>query len=197
MIERALISVYDKSGIEELVAALGGLGVEIVSSGGTARRIREMGYEELVEVSDYTGHPESPGGLVKTLHPKVHGGLLLDRNDEAHAEWMNENGVKPIDLVVSNLYPFEEAVERGADLETAAENIDIGGPSMVRSAAKAALLYDSVLIVTEPAQYPEVIRALKENEGDFTTEMRRRYALKAFRRTKEYDSAIVSYLGEN
>lgn len=197
MIERALISVYDKNGLEELVATLGALGVEIVSSGGTSRRIREMGYESLVEVSDYTGHPESPGGLVKTLHPKVHGGLLLDRNDEAHAAWMSENGVKPIDLVVSNLYPFEEAVAGGANLETAAENIDIGGPSMVRSAAKAALLYDSVLIVTEPAQYPEVIRALKENEGDFTTGMRRRYALKAFRRTEEYDSAIVSYLEEN
>jgi len=189
--------VYDKSGLEELVAALGSLGVEIVSSGGTARRIRELGYEELVEVSDYTGHPESPGGLVKTLHPKVHGGLLLNRKDEAHAAWMNENGVNPIDLVVSNLYPFEEAVAGGADLETAAENIDIGGPSMVRSAAKAALLYDSVLIVTAPAQYPEVIRALKENEGDFTTELRRRYALKAFRRTRGYDSAIVSYLEEN
>lgn len=197
MVERALISVYDKGGLEELVAALGGLGVEIVSSGGTARRIREMGYESLVEVSDYTGHPESPGGLVKTLHPKVHGGLLLDRNDEAHAAWMSENGVKPIDMVVSNLYPFEEAVAGGADLETAAENIDIGGPSMVRSAAKAALLYDSVLVVTEPAQYPEVIKALKENEGEITTEMRRRYALKAFRRTKGYDSAIVSYLEEN
>ena len=192
-----MISVYDKSGLEELVAALENLGVEIVSSGGTARRIREMGYEGLVEVSDYTGHPESPGGLVKTLHPKVHGGLLLDRNDEAHAAWMNENEVKPIDLVVSNLYPFEEAVAGGADLKKAAENIDIGGPSMVRSAAKAALLHDSVLIVTEPAQYPEVIKTLKENEGDFTTEMRRRYALKAFRRTKEYDSAIVSYLEEN
>ena len=197
MIERALISVYDKSGLEEFVAALGDLGVEIVSSGGTARKIREMGYEGLVEVSDYTGHPESPGGLVKTLHPKVHGGLLLDRNDEAHAAWMNENGVKPIDLVVSTLYPFEEAVGGGADLETAAENIDIGGPSMVRSAAKAALLYDSVLVVTEPDQYPEVVRALKENEGNFTTEMRRRYALKAFRRTKEYDSAIVNYLEEH
>ncbi len=197
MIERALISVYDKSGLEGLVAALGGLGVEIVSSGGTARRIREIGYESLVEVSDYTGHPESPGGLVKTLHPKVHGGLLLDRNDRVHAAWMNENGVKPIDLVVSNLYPFEEAVAGGADLETAAENIDIGGPSMVRSAAKAALLYDSVLVVTGPGQYPEVIRTLKENEGDFTAEMRRRYALKAFRRTKEYDSAIVSYMEEN
>ena len=197
MIERALISVYDKSGLEDIVAALGSLGIEIVSSGGTARQIREMEYQKLVEVSDYTGHPESPGGLVKTLHPKVHGGLLLDRDDEAHAAWMNENGVKLIDLVVSNLYPFEEAVAGGDDLETAAENIDIGGPSMVRSAAKAALLYDSVLIVTEPAQYPEVIRALKENEGNFTTEMRRRYALKAFRRTKGYDSAIVSYLEEN
>jgi len=192
-----LISVYDKSGLEDIVAALGSLGIEIVSSGGTARQIREMEYQKLVEVSDYTGHPESPGGLVKTLHPKVHGGLLLDRDDEAHAAWMNENGVKLIDLVVSNLYPFEEAVAGGDDLETAAENIDIGGPSMVRSAAKAALLYDSVLIVTEPAQYPEVIRALKENEGNFTTEMRRRYALKAFRRTKGYDSAIVSYLEEN
>ncbi len=197
MIKRVLISVYDKNALEELVAALGELGVEIVSSGGTARRIREMGYRGLVEVSDYTGHPESPGGLVKTLHPKVHGGLLLDRNDEAHVAWMNENGVKQIDIVVSNLYPFEEAVARGADLETAAENIDIGGPSMVRSAAKAALLYDSVLIVTESAQYPEVIKTLKENEGEITTEMRRRYALKAFRRTKEYDSAIVNYLEEN
>jgi phosphoribosylaminoimidazolecarboxamide formyltransferase/IMP cyclohydrolase len=197
LIERALISVYDKSGLEELVAILRGLGVELVSSGGTARRIREMEYQRLVEVSDYTGHPESPGGLVKTLHPKVHGGLLLDRNDEAHATWMNENGVKPIDMVVSNLYPFEKVVAGGTDLETATENIDIGGPSMVRSAAKAALLYDSVLIVTEPAQYPEVIRTLKENEGDFTTDMRRRYALKAFRRTKEYDSAIVNYLEEN
>ena len=197
MIERVLISVYDKSALEELVATLGELGVEIVSSGGTARRIREMGYTGLVEVSDYTGHPESPGGLVKTLHPKVHGGLLLDRNDDAHAAWMNENGVKSIDIVVSNLYPFEKAVAGGADLETAAENIDIGGPSMVRSAAKAALLYDSVLIVTESAQYPEVIKSLKENEGEITTEMRRRYALKAFRRTKEYDSAIVNYLEEN
>ncbi len=196
MIERALISVYNKSGLEELVATLKGFGVEIVSSGGTARRIREMGYEALVEVSDYTGHPESPGGLVKTLHPKVHGGLLLDRNDEAHAAWMNENGVKPIDIVVSNLYPFEEVVAGGADLETAAENIDIGGPSMVRSAAKAALLYDSILIVTEPAQYQEIIRTLNDNNGDIATEMRRRYALKAFRRTKEYDSAIVSYLEE-
>ena len=194
MIERALISVYDKSGLEELVKALGVYGVEIVSSGGTARRIRELGYGKLVEVSEYTGHPESPGGLVKTLHPKVHGGLLLNRDDPAHRKWMEENGVKPIDMVVSNLYPFEKVVEGGANLETAAENIDIGGPSMIRSAAKAALLYDSVLIVTELSQYPEVIEILKGNNGEFTTELRRKYAVKAFNRTKEYDSTITSYL---
>ncbi len=194
MIKRALISVYDKSGLNELVEALGDLGVEIVSSGGTARRIRELGYRRLVEVSDYTGHPESPGGLVKTLHPKIHGGLLLNRRDPAHRKWMEENGVKPIDVVVCNLYPFEKVVEGGVDLETAAENIDIGGPSMVRSAAKAALLYDSVLAVTEPPQYPEVVETLRENEGEPTTDLRMRYALKAFKRTAEYDSAIVSYL---
>lgn len=194
MIKRALISVYDKSGLQELVEALGEYGVEIVSSGGTARRIRELGYRKLVEVSDYTGHPESPGGLVKTLHPKVHGGLLLNREDKTHAKWMDENNVKPIDLVVSNLYPFEKVVEGGADLETAAENIDIGGPSMTRSAAKAALLYDRVAIVTDPAQYTEVIKTLRENDGELTTELRRRLAEKAFKRTEGYDSAIVSYL---
>ncbi|MDH5791500.1 MAG: IMP cyclohydrolase [Candidatus Bathyarchaeota archaeon] len=194
IIKRALISVYDKSGLDGLVEALGEFGVEIVSSGGTARRIRELGYGRLTEVSDYTGHPESPGGLVKTLHPKIHGGLLLNRGDPAHRRWMEENGVEPIDVVVCNLYPFERVVEAGADLETAAENIDIGGPSMVRSAAKAALLYDSVLVVTEPAQYLEVIGTLRENDGEPTTDLRRKYALKAFKRTAGYDSAIVSYL---
>ncbi len=194
MIKRALISVYDKSGLQELVEALGEYGVEIVSSGGTARRIRELGYGKLVEVSDYTGHPESPGGLVKTLHPKVHGGLLLNREDPSHVKWMDENIVKPIDIVVSNLYPFEKVVEGGADLKTAAENIDIGGPSMTRSAAKAALLYDRVAIVTDPAQYPEVIKTLRENDGELTTELRRSLADKAFKRTEGYDSAIVSYL---
>lgn len=194
MIKRALISVYDKNGLEELVEALGEYGVEIVSSGGTARRIRELGYGKLVEVSDYTGHPESPGGLVKTLHPKVHGGLLLNREDPSHVKWMDENNVKPIDIVVSNLYPFEKVVEGGADLETAAENIDIGGPSMTRSAAKAALLYDRVAIITDPAQYPEVIKTLRENEGELTTELRRSLAEKAFKRTEGYDSAIVTYL---
>ena len=197
MIERALISVYDKSGLEELAAALAGYGVEIISSGGTARRIREIGYDRLVKVSDYTGHPESPGGLVKTLHPKVHGGLLLDSDRHDHRRWMEENGVKSIDLVVCNLYPFEEVVAGGADLIKAGDNIDIGGPAMTRSAAKAALLYDRVCIVTDPAQYPEVVETLKGNGGELTTELRRRYALLAFKRTAGYDSAIVSYLEEN
>lgn len=197
LIERALISVYDKTGLEALIGTFGNFGVKIISSGGTARRIREIGYQDLVEVSDYTGHPESPGGLVKTLHPKIHGGLLLNRNFETHASWMEENGVKDINVVVSNLYPFEKVVAEGADLKTAAENIDIGGPSLIRSAAKASLLYDSVLIVIKPAQYPEVIRTLKEKNGEITTEMKRRYALEAFKRTKVYDSAILQYLEEN
>ena len=197
MIERALISVYDKSGLEELAAALARYGVEIISSGGTARRIREIGYDRLVEVSDYTGHPESPGGLVKTLHPKVHGGLLLDSDRPDHRRWMEENGVKPIDMVVCNLYPFEEVVAGGADLIKASDNIDIGGPAMTRSAAKAALLYDRVCIVTDPAQYPEVVETLRNNGGELTTELRRRYAHLAFKRTAGYDSAIVSYLEEN
>ncbi|MFH2111674.1 MAG: IMP cyclohydrolase [Candidatus Bathyarchaeota archaeon] len=196
MIKRALVSVYDKSGLEELVETLRAYDVEIISSGGTARRIKELGYKRLVEVSDYTGHPESPGGLVKTLHPKVHGGLLMDWDDPEHRRWMEENGVKPIDLVVVNLYPFEEVVAGGADLETAGHNIDIGGPAMVRSAAKASILYDRTCIVTDPAQYSEVIKMLKKHKGALTTELRRRYALEAFKRTAAYDKAIVGYLEE-
>lgn len=196
MIKRALISVYDKSGLEALVEALGGYGVEIISSGGTARRIREIGYEKLVEVSDYTGHPESPGGLVKTLHPKVHGGLLLNVANPEHKKWMDENDVKSIDLLVSSLYPFEKVVTGDVDLKKASDNIDIGGPTMTRTAAKAALLYDRACIVTDVAQYLEIIKTLKENDGEFTTELRKRYALQAFKRTAGYDKSIVEYLEE-
>ena len=196
MIKRALISVYDKAELESLVEALGKYGVEIISSGGTARKIRELGYDKLVEVSEYTGHPESPGGLVKTLHPKVHGGLLLDILNPEHKKWMDENGVKPIDLLVSSLYPFEKVVAEGADLKKASDNIDIGGPTMTRTAAKASLLYDRACIVTGVEQYPEIIRTLEENDGEFTTELRRRYALQAFKRTAGYDKAIVDYLEE-
>jgi phosphoribosylaminoimidazolecarboxamide formyltransferase/IMP cyclohydrolase len=196
VIEQAIISVYDKQGLELLVQALSKYGVKIISSGGTAKKIKEIGYKDLVEVSDYTGHPESPGGLVKTLHPKVHGGLLLDRDDPEHAKWMKENSIEPIDLVVVNLYPFEKVVAGGADLMTAGHNIDIGGPTMTRSAAKASLLYDKTCIVSDPAQYPEVVKTLKENSGELTTELRRRYALQAFKRTAGYDAAIVDFLEE-
>ena len=196
MIERALISVYDKSGLGELVEALGAYNVEIISSGGTAKRIGELGYGKLVEVSDYTGFPESPGGLVKTLHPKVHGGLLMDVGDPGHRRWMQENGVKPIDLVVVNLYPFEEVVARGAGLLEAGHNIDIGGPTMVRSAAKASLLYGRTCVVTDSAQYSEVIEVLRKNQGELTAGLRRRFALEAFKRTAAYDKAIVGYLEE-
>lgn len=197
MIKRALISVYDKNELESLVEALGKYDVEIISSGGTARAIKKMGYEKLVEVSDYTGHPESPGGLVKTLHPKVHGGLLLDIADPAHKKWMDENNIKPIDLLVSSLYPFEKVVADGADLKKASDNIDIGGPTMTRTAAKASLLYDRACIVTSVNQYPEIIKTLEENEGELTTELRKRYALEAFKRTAGYDKAIVEYMEEN
>jgi phosphoribosylaminoimidazolecarboxamide formyltransferase/IMP cyclohydrolase len=194
MIKRAIISVYDKSNLEDLIEALGKYRVEIISSGGTANRIREIGCENLVDVSKYTGYPESPDGLVKTLHPKIHGGLLLDRNNPEHKEWMKENDIEPIDLVVCNLYPFEEVILKGANLEKACHNIDIGGPTMTRSAAKAGLLYDNVCIVTSKNQYPELIRELEQNRGAITTKLRRKYALEAFKKTRDYEKAIVSFL---
>ncbi len=196
MIKRAIISVYDKSGLDNLVKVLDEFNFQIISSGGTARRIREIGFSKLTEVSEYTGYPESPGGLVKTLHPKIHGGILLNRDNLNHRRWMHDNGVQPIDLVVVNLYPFEKVVAEGADLITAVNNIDIGGPTMIRSTAKACILYDKTCIVTDPSQYNEIIKTLRENAGEFTTELRKEYALDAFKRTKEYEAAIVEYLEE-
>ena len=192
-INRALVSTSDKTGIVEFAKGLAAFGVEMLSTGGTARALADAGVP-VRPISDYTGWPEMLDGRVRTLHPKVHGGLLLNREDQAHMKWMDDNNVKPIDIVISNLYPFEKVVEGGTDLETAAENIDIGGPSMTRSAAKAALLYDRVAIITDPAQYPEVIKTLRENNGELTTVLRRRLAEKAFKRTEGYDSAIVAYL---
>jgi len=195
MIERALISVSDKTGLDGLVEELSRLDVEIVASSGTAARIKELGYRNVKEVSEYTGYPESPGGLLKTLHPKIHGGLLLNRDDSEHREYMERHGIRPFDLVVVNLYPFEDAVERGVGLRKAAENIDIGGPTMMRAAAKAALLYDKVTVVVDPAQYGQVVEALRENDGAIPSELRRRLAEEAFKRTTEYDAAICGYLG--
>ncbi len=194
MIKRALISVSDKTDLEWLINTLGEYNVEIVSSGGTAKKIKEFGYKKLTEVSDYTGHPESPGGLLKTLHPRVHGGLLLNQGIPEHKEYMDKHGIEPFEMVVVNLYPFEETVAKGADLLKAAENIDIGGPAMIRSAAKATLLYGSVAVVTDPSQYPDIIKALKANNGEIPAAMKRRLAEKAYARTSAYDAAIVAYL---
>jgi phosphoribosylaminoimidazolecarboxamide formyltransferase / IMP cyclohydrolase len=194
MIIRALISVSDKTGLEDLVKTLGEYDVEIVSSGGTAKKIKELGHKKLTEVSEYTGHPESPGGLLKTLHPRVHGGLLLNPTIPEHRSYMEKHGIKPFELVVVNLYPFEAAVAKGADLLTAAENIDIGGPTMIRSAAKASLLYGIVAVVTDPSQYRDTIAALKSNKGDIPADMKRELAEKAYARTSDYDAAIATYL---
>jgi phosphoribosylaminoimidazolecarboxamide formyltransferase/IMP cyclohydrolase len=197
LIRKALISVYNKRELEGLVEALSKFGVEIVSSGGTAHRIRELGYPRLTEVAEHTGHPESPGGLLKTLHPKIHGGILLDPEDPDHKAYMERHGIEPFDLVCVNLYPFEQVVTKGAGLEEAAENIDIGGPTMTRSAAKAALLYDRVAVVTDPSQYGELVETLRANNGELTPELRRALAEKAFKRTADYDRAIVEYLEGN
>src|SRR5687768_13666627 len=160
-ISRALISVSDKAGLVELGQALARHGVELVSTGGTARALREAGLE-VRDVSNLTGFPEMMDGRVKTLHPKVHGGLLAVRDDPAHAAAMAEHGIGAIDLVVVNLYPFEATVARGATRDEVIENIDIGGPAMIRSAAKN---HAYVAIVTDPADYGELIAALDASGG--------------------------------
>ena len=182
-IKRALFSVSDKTGILELAQGLAAHGVELVSTGGTARALREAGLE-VRDISDLTGFPEMMDGRVKTLHPNVHGGLLAVRDNPEHLASMAEHGIGAIDLVVVNLYPFVQTVARGADRETIIENIDIGGPSMVRSAAKN---HDSVAILTDPADYPLVAG------GSTTLADRRRLAAKAYAATAAYDSAIASW----
>ena len=188
-IARALLSVSDKTGLVELGQALARHGVELVSTGGTARALREAGLE-VRDVSELTGFPEMMDGRVKTLHPKVHGGLLAVRGDPEHQAAMEAHGIGAIDLVVVNLYPFAETVDSGAAREKVIENIDIGGPSMVRSAAKN---HAFVAIVTDPADYGELIAALDASAGATTLDFRRRLAAKAFAATAAYDSAIASW----
>jgi phosphoribosylaminoimidazolecarboxamide formyltransferase/IMP cyclohydrolase len=185
-ITRALLSVSDKSGLVELGQALARHGVELVSTGGTAKALRDAGLA-VRDVSDLTGFPEMMDGRVKTLHPMVHGGLLAVRDDPEHARAMAEHAIGPIDLVVVNLYPFVQTVAKGAARDEIIENIDIGGPSMVRSAAKN---HGYVAIVTDPADYPELVSALDINGGATTLELRKRLAAKAFAATASYDSAI-------
>jgi phosphoribosylaminoimidazolecarboxamide formyltransferase/IMP cyclohydrolase len=188
-ISRALLSVSDKTGLTALGAALGRHGVELISTGGTARALRDAGLE-VRDVSELTGFPEMMDGRVKTLHPKVHGGLLAVRDDPDHAAAMEAHGIGSIDLVVVNLYPFAQTVARGAGRDEVIENIDIGGPSMVRSAAKNHFY---VAIVTDPGDYGELIAALDASGGMTSLDLRRRLAAKAFAATAAYDSAIAQW----
>jgi len=187
-LRRALISLSDKAGLEEVAAGLAKHGVEIVSTGGTAAKLRESG-AEVRDISDLTGFPEMMDGRVKTLHPKVHGGLLGVRDNPEHAAAMKEHQIAPIDLVVVNLYPFLNTVMSGADRDTIIENIDIGGPSMVRSAAKN---HAHVAIVTDPADYAALIEQLDANGGT-TLEFRKKLAAKAYALTAAYDSTISQW----
>ncbi len=190
-ITRALISVSDKTGIAALARALESQGVDIISTGGTADLLKKEKIP-VREISSFTAFPEVLGGRVKTLHPRVHGGLLYKRGNEKHEAEARECGFEPIDLVVVNLYPFEATIAKpDVTLAEAIENIDIGGPSMIRSAAKN---YESVTVVVDPADYDAVLENIRDNNGGTTLKLRERLAIKAFIRTGEYDRAIGNFL---
>ena len=192
-IQRALISVSDKTGLSAFAKELSAMGVEIISTGGTAKLLQKEGVK-VIEISQYTGFPEMMDGRVKTLHPKVHGGLLHLRDNAEHVTQAKEHDILPIDLVVVNLYPFEATVAKpGVTLEDAIENIDIGGPSMLRSAAKN---YRSVTVLVDPADYAEVIDAMKANDGETTLQLRERLGIKVFVTTSKYDGAIANFLNK-
>jgi len=190
-IRRALVSVSDKKGLEAFVKGLDELGVEILSTGGTAKLIGGLGIK-VRSVSDYTGFPEMLDGRVKTLHPKIHGGLLAIRENKDHMGQVKKHGIELIDMVVVNLYPFENTVAReGVKLEEAIENIDIGGPSMLRSAAKN---FKDVAVVCNPDRYKEVLEDLKKNNGSISDRLHFNLALEVFEKTSKYDTAIYNYL---
>jgi len=190
-IKRALISVSDKSGVVELAKTLADLKVEILSTGGTAKALRQNGIA-ITDVSDYTGFPEMLDGRVKTLHPKIHGGILGQRENPDHVATMAKHGIDAIDMVVVNLYPFEATVAKpDCTLEEAIENIDIGGPTMIRSAAKN---YRDVTVVVDPGDYGDLIAELRENSGQVSARTRFRLAKKVFQMTAGYDGAISTYL---
>jgi phosphoribosylaminoimidazolecarboxamide formyltransferase/IMP cyclohydrolase len=191
-ITRALISVSDKSGIVDLCTYLHSRGVELLSTGGTASALRDAGLP-CVDVSEYTGSPECLDGRVKTLHPKVHGGLLGVRGNPRHEKDMHDNGIGLIDMTILNLYPFEATVKSGGNFEQCIENVDIGGPSMLRSTAKN---HAFTTIVTCPDQYDEVKACMEDNGGGTTLSLRKRYAARAFALSAAYDSTIATWFGK-
>src|SRR5690348_4274009 len=188
-IKRALVSVYDKTGLDELGKALAAAGVQVVSTGSTAARLRDAGVP-VTAVDEVTGFPECLDGRVKTLHPKVHAGILADLRLDSHAQQLRELGVEPFDLVVVNLYPFHQTVSSGATPDEIVEQIDIGGPTMVRAAAKN---HPSVAVVVSPDSYGDVLDAVAA--GGFTLEQRQALAVTAFRHTASYDIAVASWMG--
>src|SRR5271167_4509154 len=188
-IRRALISVYDKTGLIDLAQGLAEAGVEIVSTGSTAKTIAEKGIP-VTPVEELTGFPEVLDGRVKTLHPRVHAGLLADLRKPEHAAALEQLGIAAFELVVVNLYPFSQTVESGASVDECVEQIDIGGPSMVRAAAKN---HPSVAVVTDPLGYDGVLAAVRS--GGFTTDERKKLAALAFRHTAEYDVAVATWMG--
>ena len=189
-IGRALISVSDKTGLLDLARALAGFGVELISTGGTSGMLRAAGLQ-VRDVSDVTGFPEMMDGRVKTLHPNVHGGLLALRDDDEHLLAMAAHGIQPIDLLVVTLYPFEESVAKGADHATCIENIDIGGPAMIRAASKN---YRFVTVVTDPVDYAPLLDQLRANDRATTLAFRQKLALTAYSRTAAYDTAVSTWL---
>ncbi len=191
-IGRALISVSDKAGLVELAGALGQRGVELLSTGGTAAALGNAGLT-VIDVAQMTGFPEMMDGRVKTLHPRVHGGLLAIRSEPAHQAAMIANDITPIDLLIVNLYPFEATLKRGASFEEKIENIDIGGPAMIRGAAKN---HDDVVVIVDVADYPALLDELARNEGATSLAFRRRMAQKAYARTAAYDAAISNWLAD-
>src|SRR4030088_1372169 len=188
-VSRALLSVSDKTGLVDFARALTERGIELVSTGGAGMAIAAAGLK-VTDVSDLTGFPEMMDGRVKTLHPKVHGALLAIRDDAKHAASMQEHGIAPIDLLVVNLYPFEETVAKGAAFDDCIENIDIGGPAMIRAAAKN---HNDVAVVVDADDYARVLGELAANAGAVTLALRKSLAQKAYARTAAYDAAISNW----
>jgi phosphoribosylaminoimidazolecarboxamide formyltransferase/IMP cyclohydrolase len=197
LLSRAIISVSDKEGLEPLLNTLKKYHVELISSGGTARYIEDSGYP-VIDVTNYTGYPEMPGGLVKTLHPKIYGGIMGDVNKPDQFRYMIKHGIKKINLVVVNFYPFEEVIsERIVGIRRSADYIDIGGPALVRASAKAALLNGSVSTLIKSTQYPVFIRELNKNRGNISPDFNKRLALEAFKYTELYDRKIKEHFEYN
>ena len=188
--KRALISVYDKTGIVSFAKELSKLGFEIISTGGTLETLKEGKIRFVKHVSEVTEFPEILEGRVKTEHPKVMGGILALRDRKGHVKDLERHGIELIDMVVCNLYPFERVTDQGADLKTALENIDIGGPNMIRAAAKN---FENVVVIVNPRRYGQILSEYKKN-GDVSAETRKALAVEAFKETARYDSAIYRFL---